>query len=539
MEFETIDRGPPHCNICRFTFRLELQLTRWKSAILASFQSLYFTSPSFAAFIGLVSLISSGIELTSYNTFMILSFTTVLKNSASWKMFFSANMLADFAAALSRIQHLLEFEHCDIQKYLQDSFSTNGGVDLQENEYKDGKVTLFSEVSTNGAHVGERDPSILLQNVVCSWYRDWKKVTLNNLCLSVYKGDLLFITGPVGCGKSSLLHAILQEIPLLKGHISSRGKLSWVGQQPWVFSGTIRENILFGEPFDPQRYHMILRTCNLDRDMQRFPDADTTLVGERGIVLSGGQRARVGLARALYSDADIYLLDDPLSALDSKVGYHIFKTCVIELLCDKTRLMTTHNLEILREADNIVAMKDGSILQQADFNTLVKSGFELDTLDKYNTVGRAMPRGRSTSVHEESAMPLDIEYARLENVEEDRVIGSVSWMLYLDYIRAGMHSASAVALVVSFLVVQGKLCIIIFYILRQDFYRCRHIKYWVISSSSYCISDATQNEWFLINRLTPTREKVSSPAYHLPSIFSGGSAVERVAKSRVLASDDG
>lgn len=87
-------------------------------------------------------------------------------------MFFSANMLADFAAALSRIQHLLEFEHCDIQKYLQDSFSTNGGVDLQENEYKDGKVTLFSEVSTNGAHVGERDPSILLQNVVCSWYRD-------------------------------------------------------------------------------------------------------------------------------------------------------------------------------------------------------------------------------------------------------------------------------------------------------------------------------------------------------------------------------
>ena len=108
---------------------------------------------------------------------------------------------------------------------------------------------------------------------------------------------------------------------------------------------------------------MILRACNLDKDMQRFPDADTTLVGERGIVLSGGQRARVGLARALYSDADIYLLDDPLSVLDSKVGYHIFKTCVIELLCDKTRLMTTHNLKILKEADNIVAMKETSILQ--------------------------------------------------------------------------------------------------------------------------------------------------------------------------------
>lgn len=324
----------------------------------------------------LVSMTSSGIELTSYNTFMILSLTIVLKNSASWKMFFSANMLADFASALTCIQYILEFEHCDVHKYLHDSFATNGCVDLEENKHKDGNVPLFSKINTNGAQV-EGNPSILSQNVVCSWYGDWNKLTLKNLCLSVCKGDLVFITGCVGCGKSSLLQAILQEIPLLKGHISSRGKISWVGQQPWVFSGTIRENILFGEPFDPQRYHMILRTCDPDTNIQRFPDADTTLVGERGIVLSGGQRTRVGLACALYSDADIYLLDDPLSALDTKVGYHIFKTCVIELLCDKTRLMTTHNLEILREADNIVAMKDGSILQQAGFNTLVKSGFEL------------------------------------------------------------------------------------------------------------------------------------------------------------------
>lgn len=278
----------------------------------------------------------------------------------------------------------------------------------------------------------------------------------------------MFITGPVGCGKSSLLHVILQEIPLLTGQISSRGRISWVGQLPWVFSAMIRENILFGEPFDPQRYHMILRACDLERDLQRFPDADATLVGERGIVLSGGQRTRVELARALYSDADIYLFDDPLSALDTKVGYHIFKTCIIGLLCDKTRLMTTHNLEILREADNIVAMKDGSILQQADFNTLVKSGFELASLDKPKIDGRASPAGRSTSAQEESAMPLDTEYARLENVEEDRVIGSVSSMLYLDYIRAGMRTASAVALLVFFLANQGKPCNIIHFILVKD-----------------------------------------------------------------------
>lgn len=402
---------------------------------------------------------------------MILSLTTVLKNSASWKMFFTGNMLADFATALRRLQKLLEFEHGDIHKYLHDSFATNGCADLEENKfsfnYKAGNLQLFSKENTNGGQVGE-DPSILLQNVVCSWYRDWNKPALNHLCLSVCKGDLVFITGPVGCGKSSLLHVILQEIPLLTGQISSRGRISWVGQLPWVFSATIRENILFGEPFDPQRYHMILRACDLERDLQRFPDADATLVGERGIVLSGGQRTRVGLARALYSDADIYLFDDPLSALDTKVGYHIFKTCIIGLLCDKTRLMTTHNLEILREADNIVAMKDGSILQQADFNTLVKSGFELASLDKPKIDGRATPAGRSTSAQEESAMPLDTEYARLENVEEDRVIGSVSSMLYLDYIRAGMRTASAVALLVFFLANQGKPCNIIHFILVKD-----------------------------------------------------------------------
>ena len=391
---------------------------------------------------------------------MILSFTAVLKVSASWKPLFCANTLADFASALTRIQCLLEFEHYDVHKYLRDSFATNRGVDLEENKYKDGSFPLLSKLNTNGAQV-EEDPSILLQNVVCSWYGDWNKLTLNNLCLSVCKGDLVFITGPVGCGKSALLHAILQDIPLLKGHISSRGKISWVGQKPWVFCGTIRENILFGEPFDRHRYHMILQACDLDTDMRRFPDADTTLVGERGIVLSGGQRARVGLARALYCDADIYLLDDPLSALDTKVGYHIFKTCITELLCEKTRLMTTHNLEILRDADNIVAMKDGSIVQQAHFNTLVRTGFELAVLDKYKTDGRALVRRRSPSGHEVSAVPLDTEYARLENVEEDRVIGSVSWMLYLDYIRAGMHSPLAVTLLALFLVVQGKPCVII------------------------------------------------------------------------------
>ena len=126
-----------------------------------------------------------------------------------------------------------------------------------------------------------------------------------------------------------------------------------------MFSGTVRENILLGEKFNPHSYRETIKACDLIRDFQRFPDGDMTLVGERGIVLSGGQRARVELARALYSNADIYLLDDPLSAVDAKVGQHIFQTCVRGLLSKSTRIMVMHNLQALRDAEDIVIMKEG------------------------------------------------------------------------------------------------------------------------------------------------------------------------------------
>ncbi|KAL9954317.1 hypothetical protein ACROYT_G041838 [Oculina patagonica] len=179
-----------------------------------------------------------------------------------------------------------------------------------------------------------------------------------------------------------------------------------------------------------------------------------TLVGERGIVLSGGQRTRVGLARALYFDADVYLFDDPLSALDTKVGYHVFKTCITSLLCDKTRLVATHNLEILRDADNILLMKEGSSLEKVDFKALVKSGFELAAIAK-TKIEETVTSAKRPTTQEESATILDTKYARLKTTEEDRSIGSVSWTLYLDYIRAGIRTASAVALVIFFLIVQG------------------------------------------------------------------------------------
>ena len=210
------------------------------------------------------------------------------------------------------------------------------------------------------------------------------------MCFSVDKGDLVFITGPVGCGKSSLLYAILKEISLISGEISCQCKIAWVGQQPWVFSGTIRDNILFGEVFDPHRYHTTLHACDLYKDLQRFPDADMTRVAERGILLSGGQRARVELARAVYSNADVYLLDDPLSAVDTKVGRHLFQTCISGILHGKTRLMVTRNLQILRDAKQIVVMENGSILVADSFTSLLQSGYDIISSDGFDATKEAV-----------------------------------------------------------------------------------------------------------------------------------------------------
>ena len=435
------------------SFRQEVRLIKWKTTIMATFASLMYTCTPIAAFISLITVASTGIELTSYNTFMILSLISTLRMTVSANISIYVNILADFAAALNRIQGLLEFDNDNIDKYLQDTFMKNGG----SNPGHEDKLANRDDSSVGTDIHRQKDPAVLLQNVVCSWSGNSNTPTLNSLCLSVDQGDLVFITGRVGCGKSSLLSAILREIPLIAGITSYQGKIAWVGQQPWIFSGTVRDNVLFGEPFDPNRYQKALEACGLINDLQRFPDSDLTVVGERGTVLSGGQQARVELARAVYSNADIYLLDDPLSAVDSKVGYDIFEKCINGVLDNKTRLMITHNHKALRDAKHIVVMAEGSILAKGDFSTLCTSGFDLDAIVQVagQSSGTAKMETAINQAPLESEIKSDQEYSRLEIAEEDRMIGSVSWKLYWRYIQAGMHCILAAALAIFFLIVQG------------------------------------------------------------------------------------
>lgn len=199
------------------------------------------------------------------------------------------------------------------------------------------------------------------------------KPTLRNITLSVKSKSLTAVVGRVGQGKSSLLNAIIGEMYKQEGTICVRSRIAYVPQQAFIINATVRENIVFGNLFDQERYRRVLWACGLDPDLDLLPAGDMTEIGERGINLSGGQKQRVSLARATYDNADIYLLDDPLSAVDAHVDRHIWENLVGPdgLLKDKTRILVTHGIHHLDLVDQIVVMKDGEIAELGRYEELV------------------------------------------------------------------------------------------------------------------------------------------------------------------------
>uniref|UniRef100_A0A4W5PGR2 Multidrug resistance-associated protein 4 n=1 Tax=Hucho hucho TaxID=62062 RepID=A0A4W5PGR2_9TELE len=238
--------------------------------------------------------------------------------------------------------------------------------------------------------------------------------TLQNLSFTLRSEQLLAVIGPVGAGKSSLLSTILGELTPDKGVVKFKGELTYASQQPWIFPGTIRSNILFGKALHPQKYERVLRACALQRDMELLPDGDLEVIGDRGATLSGGQKARVSLARAVYQDADIYLLDDPLSAVDAEVGKHLFEQCICGLLRKKPRILVTHQLQYLKAADQILVLKE---------------------------VSMCMGGSNAVPYHLYSWVPVQ------HMVEESRSEGTIGLHLYLKYFRAGANILVLLALV--------------------------------------------------------------------------------------------
>ncbi|KAB1199140.1 ABC transporter C family member 3 [Morella rubra] len=217
------------------------------------------------------------------------------------------------------------------------------------------------------------------------------------------------ICGTVGSGKSSLLSCILGEVPKITGTIKLCGTKAYVSQSPWIQSGKIEENILFGKEMERERYNKVLEACSLKKDLEILPYGDQTVIGERGINLSGGQKQRIQIARALYQDADIYLFDDPFSAVDAHTGSHLFKECLLGLLSSKTVIYVTHQVEFLPAADLILVLKDGRITQAGKYNDIVNSGTDfMELVQAHNKALSAFDSTEAGSASESTSMSKEV-----------------------------------------------------------------------------------------------------------------------------------
>ncbi|XP_034128591.1 multidrug resistance-associated protein 1 isoform X3 [Drosophila guanche] len=224
----------------------------------------------------------------------------------------------------------------------------------------------------NVLHDSSKPHPMSIENGEFSW---GDEITLRNINIEVRKSNLVALVGTVGSGKSSVVQAFLGEMEKLAGVVNTVGKMAYVPQQAWIQNATVRDNILFGQTYDRKRYNKVIDACALRADIDILSAGDLTEIGEKGINLSGGQKQRISLARAVYCDADLYLLDDPLSAVDSHVGKHIFDEVIGPkgLLARKSRVLVTHGVTFLPQVDSIYVLKMGEISESGTFDQLVKN----------------------------------------------------------------------------------------------------------------------------------------------------------------------
>ncbi|KAK8591645.1 hypothetical protein V6N13_031681 [Hibiscus sabdariffa] len=311
---------------------------------------------------------------------------------------------------------------------------------------------------------GSSDTAIEIVDGNFSWDLSSSTPTLKDINLKVFHGMRVAVCGTVGSGKSSLLSCILAELPKISGTLKLCGTKAYVPQSPWIQSGKIEENILFGKEMERERYERVLEACTLTKDLEILSFGDQTVIGERGINLSGGQKQRIQIARALYQDADIYLFDDPFSAVDAHTGSHLFKEVLLGILSFKTVIYVTHQVEFLHAADLILVMKNGRITQAGKYNDILDSGVDfMELVGAHNKALSAINTIEAGSASEKCVSEADgaggsvnremqkegKESGEVDDVgpkgqlveEEEREKGKVGFSVYWKYITTAFGGA--------------------------------------------------------------------------------------------------
>nr|XP_043635452.1 ABC transporter C family member 13 isoform X2 [Erigeron canadensis] len=301
-------------------------------------------------------------------------------------------------------------------------------------------------LQTNNSSSSYEEMDIFMKDVCCAWSnsdQEVKKPILNHVNLAIPKGFLVAVIGEVGSGKSSLLNSILGELKLIKGFIYSSGSVAYVPQIPWILSGTIRDNVIFGKDYDPIRYSAVLEACALDTDVSLMVGGDMAYIGEKGINLSGGQRARLALARAVYHGSDLVMLDDVLSAVDAQVASWILSHALLSpLMNQKTRILCTHNIQAIFAADMIVIMDKGQVKWVGSPTECSTSSYaSLFRTEEFNTSSETKLQGESgdTCMEVEESVMLKSEGVDIMDTTdniigvEERKEGRVETTVYMSY----------------------------------------------------------------------------------------------------------
>ncbi|PBC32590.1 multidrug resistance-associated protein [Apis cerana cerana] len=504
----------PFCALIETARKLELQVVTKSAYIRGIYMTFNLFTTRMALYATLISILLFGNELSADKVFVFSSYFNILAHTMSGMFVRGFAEIAECIVAVRRLQHFLMYEEFQDNIYTSNNFtaSLNGSInsvskqvsnktskndipyiddeidsyenldDSLEKRRHNGLIVVASDLLQNTANLmGEKKHSsmpieeiyaIKMTNLTAKWEPSQSENTLESVNLEMQKGKIYAVIGMVGAGKSSFLSAILGEIDITEGHVKVNGSLSYAGQEAWVFGSTVRQNILFGQSYDRHRYQKVIKACSLSRDFKQFPQGDQTVVGERGSSLSGGQKARINLARSLYRQADIYLLDDPLSAVDTHVSKHLFEECMQRYLAGKTRILATHQLQYVKNVDAIILIDQGKVTVFSNFQDLLKQRPEYAELlaaesetNEDSSLEKSTMRRQFSSSSTRSRTP-EASSGGTDDEEEDEdpqglndglegtSRGAVKGSLFIKYFQTGANLCLAFTLLLLFISTQ-------------------------------------------------------------------------------------